>query len=307
MTDWQERITRGTAPAIRIEHDVRYAAAAPLILDAPLWADLGCGNGVAPASVLAGRFHGRAILADVEEAAVRTAAAEHSGADVIPLVADLSAAEDLERVRAALLDGPAPRTITCFETVEHLRTFVPLVELLGELAREADATVALSVPNDAHWSIENPYHVGTWGEASLEELRSVLPADHVVARQVPLTGSAIVVGDEAAAQSVDVEVSPERVASHLLVAFGPRAEAFAATAGAGAVDLDDQRRWERRREADIAFYEVAMRAAQEQADEHRRVAEEHIARVDEFRTYIHELEDRLGIPRAGTPEAPPPA
>ncbi len=29
MPDWQERITRDTKPAIRVEHDLRYAVAAP--------------------------------------------------------------------------------------------------------------------------------------------------------------------------------------------------------------------------------------------------------------------------------------
>ena len=41
MIDWQERITRETGAAIRVEHRVRYALAAPLIARAPLWADLG--------------------------------------------------------------------------------------------------------------------------------------------------------------------------------------------------------------------------------------------------------------------------
>ena len=41
MPDWQERITKETAPAIRVEHDVRYAAAAPLVLASAAWADLG--------------------------------------------------------------------------------------------------------------------------------------------------------------------------------------------------------------------------------------------------------------------------
>ena len=46
MANWQERITRDTAPGIRIEHAVRYRFAAPVIADSDLWADLGCGNGI---------------------------------------------------------------------------------------------------------------------------------------------------------------------------------------------------------------------------------------------------------------------
>jgi uncharacterized membrane protein len=71
-----------------------------------------------------------------------------------------------------------------------------------------------------------------------------------------------------------------------------------------AVDLEEQRRWERQRESDIVFTEaevVALRAkvAELEADLERIIAER-----EDFRRYIHELEDRLGIPRAGSPEAP---
>ena len=83
--------------------------------------------------------------------------------------------------------------------------------------------------------------------------------------------------------------------SHFLAAFGARAGAFAPRAGVAAVDLDAQRRWEREREASLALLQA-------QADELRGVAQEHITRVDEFRAYIHELEDQLGLPRSGTPE-----
>ena len=65
MPDWQERITRETHPAVRVEHDIRYRLAEPLILGARTWADLGCGNGVAAADVLGGAYSGRAVLVDV--------------------------------------------------------------------------------------------------------------------------------------------------------------------------------------------------------------------------------------------------
>jgi hypothetical protein len=47
MIDWQERITRETPPAVRVEHDTRYRIAAALIAESAVWCDLGCGNGVA--------------------------------------------------------------------------------------------------------------------------------------------------------------------------------------------------------------------------------------------------------------------
>src|SRR5437763_1303038 len=64
MPDWEERISRGTAPATRAEHELRYELAAPLVADAALWCDLGCGNGVAAARI-ARRPGGRALLVDV--------------------------------------------------------------------------------------------------------------------------------------------------------------------------------------------------------------------------------------------------
>ncbi len=53
--------------------------------------------------------------------------------------------EDLRAaVRDALLRRPAPRAVTCFEVVEHLRDVRPAVlEMLVELAAEHDTTVVL--------------------------------------------------------------------------------------------------------------------------------------------------------------------
>ena len=293
MDDWQERITHETAPAIRVEHDVRYAAAAPLILDSAVWIDLGCGSGVSAAAALGGRFTGQAILVDVEESAVEKATAELGLRDAVGITADLSNDDGVQRVRDALRDAPAgPRVATCFETIEHLERFVPLVDALVELADGDDLTVALSVPNDAHWSIENPYHVTAWGEGAFEELRGLLPPDHRVARQVPLTGSALVL-DETGRYELPVEVSSQRVPSHFLAAFGPRAARFIPTAAVEATDLEAERRWQRERDS----YLVVLEA---RAAELKQIADDPIQRLNEFRTYIHELEERLGIERSGS-------
>ncbi len=61
MPDWQERITRHTHPEVRVEHDLRYRLAEPLILGARTWADLGCGNGVAAGDVVGGAFARRGL------------------------------------------------------------------------------------------------------------------------------------------------------------------------------------------------------------------------------------------------------
>jgi len=283
VPDWEERITRETRPSIRVEHDLRYAAAAALIHDSEVWADLGCGSGVAAATALEARFAGRAVLVDLAEEALEQARAELGIADAQMIAADLSDAEAVARVREALLaESPlGPRTVTCFETIEHLENFVPLVELLGELAREHDTTVLISVPNDAFWAIENPFHQTMWGEGAFEELRRLLPEPCVVVRQVPLTGSALVVeGGPETLGLPDVTVVADRVPSHLLAALGPRAREVAPRALAYAADLDEQRRWERQRESDLA------------------VLQHRAALFDEWLTYRDELEQRLELANA---------
>src|SRR4051794_14700842 len=187
MPDWQERITRESAPALRVEHEVRYALAAPLIRDAALWCDLGCGSGVAAGRAVGDSTAERTLLVDLDEGALEQARRELPG-NVATLQADLSAEDAVSRVRAELLEhaGHGSRVVTCFETLEHLQTFPPLVSLLSELAEQHGFTISLSVPNDAFWSLENPHHPTMWGEGSFEELRTLLPADHLVVRQLVL-------------------------------------------------------------------------------------------------------------------------
>src|SRR4051812_40767825 len=132
MVEWLERITRDTDPAIRIEHDARYALAAPLIRDSAVWADLGSGQGVAAADVLGEQSVPRVVLVDVDEDAVQEAARPVPAGQTTALRADLSNPDDLRRVREELAHGTG--TITCFETLEHLPGFGPLLEALIELS-----------------------------------------------------------------------------------------------------------------------------------------------------------------------------
>jgi hypothetical protein len=292
MPDWQERITRETNPAVRVEHDLRYRLAEPLILGARTWADLGCGNGVAAGDAVGGAFGGQAILVDAEQKAVDLATRELGGAaETTPLVADLTDPEQVARVREAILAGPAPRAITCFEVVEHLKTFVPLVELLSELAEDGEATVLLSVPNDDFWAIENPYHETTWGEGSFAELRSLLPGGTVVARQLALQGSAVV-PEGHDGEAVEVPISPQ-------------ASVLTVHAGVAQTDLDEHRAWERQRESDLAHMAELHRhidRLQAENDGFRDELRSHHKEFEDWRRYIHELESRLGLPRSGDPK-----
>jgi len=256
MADWQERITRDTKPSIRVEHDLRYAAAAPLVRAAPTWCDLGCGAGVAAAGALADADLGRVVLVDTDAGALDQAGRDLRARETVRVEADLATDEGVAAVRTAL--GGGDGIITCFEVVEHLETFVPLLEALVELAG-AGWTVVLSVPNDAFWSLENPYHHTMWGEGAFEELRRLLPADAVVARQVPLDGSQLVVdGDVASLDVPPVSPRPDAVPSHFVAAFGPGAAGLQSRALAIASDLDGRRRWERQRESTLAVLEAEL-------------------------------------------------
>jgi SAM-dependent methyltransferase len=293
MPDWQERITRETAPSIRVEHELRYAAAAPLVHASAAWCDLGCGTGLGAAAGLGVPYAGTALLVDADETAVEQARTTVAAQALVPLTADLTSPADLERVREELLKAApdARRSVTCFEVIEHLATFVPLVELLVKLAEQHDTSVVASVPNDAFWAIENPHHVTTWGEGAVEELRSLLPPDHVFAHQVALQGSALARVGETTDEVASIRVG-DGVATHFLLAFGSGAEQLATAPRVVQADLAEQRRWERQRESDLQFMQDT-----------RDRLEQEIARVAEFRMYIHELEERLGLPRAGEPPA----
>jgi len=224
MADWQERITRETTPAIRAEHDLRYRLAAPLIAASAGWADLGCGNGVAAAAALPERPSARAVLVDIDERVVARAAEELGLPDAVCLAADLTDPDALRRIGAELLECAGERIVTCFEVVEHLSSFVPLLQWSVELAREGAATFVISVPNDAFWSIQNPHHLSSWGEGAFEELRRLLPREQTLLRQISLTGSAMIGWDgEPTRYELVAEIGGERaVASHFIAAFGPR-------------------------------------------------------------------------------------
>jgi hypothetical protein len=295
VPDWEERITRGTKPSIRVEHDLRYQLAAPVVRECRLWADLGCGSGVAAAAALAGGFSGRALLVDMAPEALEEAVRELAIPDAIALQADLSAAADVDRVRATLLADPpdGDRVVTCFETLEHLASFVPIVELLCELAEDHQFTVLVSVPNDAFWAIENPYHQTMWGEGAFEELCRLLPESLAVLHQVPLAGSAVVPrrSERAALPVPDVDVEAERVPSHFIAVFGPRATEVAPRALVQAADMEDQRRWERQRENDLAVLQsrseswAQTRAYCDELEERLAAANNRITALESGRAY----------------------
>jgi SAM-dependent methyltransferase len=301
MADWQERITRETAPAIRAEHDLRYRLAAPLIAASAGWADLGCGNGVAAAAALQERPSARAVLVDIDESVVARAAEELGLPDAVCLAADLTDPDALRRIGAELLECAGERIVTCFEVVEHLSSFVPLLEWSVELAREGAATFVISVPNDAFWSIQNPHHLSSWGEGAFEELHRLLPREQTLLRQISLTGSAMIGWDgEPTRYELLAEIGGERaVASHFIAAFGPRHDELWRGALATQGDVLGQRRWERQRENDVALAQKELEVLEQELAQARAYVEQSSTWFAEWRAYIHELERQLNLPLSG--------
>jgi hypothetical protein len=257
VADWEERITSDSHPALRLEHELRYAAAAPLVAASSTWCELGCGTGIAAAAAIP-HFDGRAVLVDVSPEAAAHAAEAISAAEKETVVADLATDEGVAAVRAALGDASGGAA-TCFEVLEHLASFTPLVELLVDLAQEREFTVAMSVPNDAFWAVENPYHATVWGEEAFGELAALLPEERVVAPQLTLEGSWIARDPDAPELALDARGGA--VATHFVVAFGPQASLLATAGRIRVGDLDARRKWERQREADLAYFQALARAA----------------------------------------------
>jgi hypothetical protein len=313
MSDWQERITHETPPAIQAEHELRYRLAAPLILEGGRWADLGCGNGVAAAAALGDARPALAVLVDLDEQAAAGAARELRLPEATVMAADLTDPEDLERISHALaLGAGAAAVVTCFEVIEHLSSFVALLGWASALAQEHGVTFLISVPNDAFWSIQNPHHRTSWSDGAFEELRGLLPAEHTLLRQVALAGSAFV-GWESPTERHELEVATGAagtVATHFIAAFGPRHDALGTGALAVQEDMIEQRRWERQRENDLALmqkvageHESEVEVLDAKIIEQREQLRENTTTFDQWRTYIHELEGELGRPLSGSAEA----
>jgi hypothetical protein len=266
MPTWEARVSRATAPADRVEAELRYAFAAPLIRTAALWVDLGCGTGIAAGAALAGNgVDGvpRTILVDRDADALAEARRE-CGAEVVAAVqADLETAAGIAAVRAAIDEAvtaqEGPVVVTCLDVVAQLTDITALVELL--IALGETATVVVSAPEDAAGALGDPHRASAWSAGAVEELRRLLPAGAVVARQLPVRASAIVLGAgtaEASAPLGAVAVSADQPAAHHLLAFGPQAGVLAPVSVARAADLDAERADARRRESDLAYLEARV-------------------------------------------------
>src|SRR5438045_1840474 len=150
MTEWtampagMERITEASPPVMRLEHELRYRAAAPVVIGGDTWCDVGCGTGVSASAAALG-YGGRVVLVDKSVDALTEAAGRVHGGDTVTVAADLETEEGLAAVGAAL-GGAEDATVTCLGVLEQLDPVAPLVEFLAALSRDNGFTVVLSVP-----------------------------------------------------------------------------------------------------------------------------------------------------------------
>lgn len=259
---WQARVAHGTAPAERVEAELRYAFAAPLIRDADLWVDLGCGTGVAAGAALGPeRPRSRAILVDLD-AGVLADARRECGADVADAIeADLSTADGAAVVRAAVEGAGGSCVVTCLHLLQELEDVTALVGVL--LALGDRATVVVSVPDDEAGAGDDPRRRSAWSAGAVEELRRLLPEGTLRFRLVTIRAAAIVgEGDAAAAALGSVDVAAGAPAAGHLLAFGPAAGRLAPASRAAAADLAAERADVRRRESDLAYLEARVAAAE---------------------------------------------
>jgi hypothetical protein len=119
-----------------------------------------------------------------------------------------------------------------------------------------------------------------WGEGAFEELRRLLPPEHLILRQVPLQGSAIVRDGAPDARTVAVSADPDGVPSHLLVAFGPDVARLAPDARVVQADLEEQRLWVRERESRLLYLEQEVETLRAET---RSMSNGGSARADEVR------------------------
>jgi SAM-dependent methyltransferase len=285
-TEHQERIDIHTDPRIVHEHVLRYRFALPALEESDVWLDLGCGRGLGAAEALAGAHRpARTLLVDRDDEALK-AAREALGADVVDaLRIDLSSEQEvaeLEQLALRSLDGRRA-CVTCFEVIEHLDDFVPLVGLLRRIAGAGEVTVVLSVPNDAFWSIHNPHHRTMWSGEAFDEFRMLLPDDAVLAHQYALAGSSVQpLGSSTEMRShvLPIEIRESGTPTHYLLAFGASAGRLQGVARLTQVDLDAQRAWERQREANLAWLRQREEDLLYYESEARRLAQE----LDALRT-----------------------
>jgi hypothetical protein len=260
---WEERISPTSDALLVGEHEARYRFARHAIEHADVWCDLGCGTGAGSVRALGDVLPADVVLVDADPEALDAVGRTFGDRTPETRQVDLTSTDELAALGERLTSGGGAVLLTCFEVIEHLVDFVPLLEWLGAMA-DGGATVVISVPNDVFTSVKNPFHLTMWGSSTVEELRGLLPADHVVATQVALAGSAVApLSDPTPQVPVTASVELTGVPLQYLIAFGTRAGELETSAVVLAADVVAQRVWERQREVDNEYYRWAASRVEE--------------------------------------------
>lgn len=174
-------------------------------------------------------------------------------ADVIEVSALAGEAREPQAIAAALRERARDGSVVvCADVLERMTNFGDLVSTLTTLATQRDVTVLLAVTNEPYADGGSEARGSVWGAGAIEELRQLLPAEHLLWHEVALRGAALVPADGPAALGAEIEIDhAQTVPVGFVIAFGPRAANLAATATVGAADLSAERAYERARTAEL--------------------------------------------------------
>jgi hypothetical protein len=192
--------------------------------------------------------------------AVRDLASDRAVVDVAALA---GAQPDPSALVAALREHVGEgAVVACVGVLERLAEFGTVVEALVSLASERAATVVLAVPNHA-FAIDD--HASAWGEGAVDELRRLLPADHVLFHEVALRGAALVPEGEDARLTASVDIDPRTTAPVAFVlVFGPRMEGLSPQMHATAADVRAEREHDRGLRAELEVLRAVVSSASAQ-------------------------------------------
>jgi hypothetical protein len=159
----------------------------------------------------------------------------------------------------ALRDEEDVAIVACVGVLEHLVDFVEVVEALVALCAERDATVVLAVPNNTIGTGRPADRASVWSEGAVDELRGLLPGDHVVFHETALRGAALVPEGASAQLSIAIEVDASSSAPvGFVLAFGPRAARLSPAVDVGAADVSAERAYERAQRAELEVLRATM-------------------------------------------------
>jgi hypothetical protein len=151
--------------------------------------------------------------------------------------------------------------VVCAGVIERLASFAGVVHALVALASERQATIILTLPNDAAADAPAGGRRSVWTEGAVAELRGLLPADHVCLHLLALRGAALVPAGSAAEVDVSVEADARATSpAGFVLAFGPRAQRLGTGATVATADVGLERARERARTAELEVLRARVAA-----------------------------------------------